>query len=277
GVTEILTPGSVTGDEFLERATSNFLAALWPDEHRLGVCLADASTGEIKLAELDWSEAPGWLARQAVAEWVVPLRPDREPGRLEAVLRGLAGAMSPVPEARFTAAEDLPARLGPGAPAALAEPPRAAPAAGGPAGSLRALGGKARQFTRVERWLEEATLRYDAATARHLELFQPQPGGEIAHTLWRHIDLCATAPGSRRLRRWVERPLTDLEALSRRHDQVATWLEAAPERAALRETLEGLPDLERLAARVACAKASPRDLGSLRGALRRLPARAATL
>src|SRR5262249_47795385 len=61
GVTEILTPGSVTGDEFLERATSNFLAALWPDEHRLGVCLADASTGEIKLAELDWSEAPGWL------------------------------------------------------------------------------------------------------------------------------------------------------------------------------------------------------------------------
>src|SRR5258708_10139089 len=42
-------------------------------------------------------------------------------------------------------------------------------------------------------------------------------------------------------------------------------------RASFREALRGLPDLERLASRIACAKATPRDLGALRDAMRRLP------
>jgi DNA mismatch repair protein MutS len=47
GVTEVLTPGSVTSDQFLDGGANNFLGALWPRPDRLGVCLADASTGEM--------------------------------------------------------------------------------------------------------------------------------------------------------------------------------------------------------------------------------------
>src|SRR5256712_9453218 len=54
GVTEILTPGSVTGDSFLEPGANNFLAAAWPTESGVGLCMADASTGEVKLAEPAW-------------------------------------------------------------------------------------------------------------------------------------------------------------------------------------------------------------------------------
>jgi DNA mismatch repair protein MutS len=57
GVTEVLTPGSVLGEGFLEPSSNNFLAALWPTDERLGLCLADASTGEVKLAEIGWEEA----------------------------------------------------------------------------------------------------------------------------------------------------------------------------------------------------------------------------
>jgi len=150
-VTEVLTPGSVTGEEFLERADNNFLASLYPDDEILGVCLADASTGEIKLAELEWSEAPGWLARQPIAEWVTPQGPGPAAERLEAARRGLAGAVSPVPAARFAAEADLAARLGSGAESALRELPRAARAAAAALDYLdRMAGGKARQFTRVE-------------------------------------------------------------------------------------------------------------------------------
>ncbi len=281
-VTEILTPGSVTGEAFLETSANNFLAALWPGEDHLGVCLADASTGEIKLAEVDWIEAPGWLARRAISEWLIPLGLEAAPAaRLEGALRGLAGAVSPVPAARFAAGDAalaLPERLGPDAAATLADLPQAARALTAALDYLdRMAGGRARQLTRLERWLDEHTLRYDAATARHLELFQPQPGGESTHTLWRHLNLCATAPGGRRLRGWLERPLADLAPLARRHDQVGAWLEAGTTRAVLREALAGLPDLERLTARLACAKATPRDLGALRGTLARLPAIAAPL
>src|SRR5207247_11130967 len=110
-----------------------------------------------------------------------------------------------------------------------------------------------------------------------LELFQPQPGGEVEHTLWHHLNLAVTALGARRLRAWLERPLFSAGALARRLDAVQRWVEAGERRAAIREQMRGLPDLERLNARVACARATPRDLGALRDALARLPALAQAL
>ena len=105
GVTEVLTPGSVTSESFLEGAANNFLVALWPRPDRLGVCLADASTGEMKLAEVPWPEAAALLARTHVAEWLVPdPTEDVVARKLEAALAGLAGARTRVPVARYLGA-----------------------------------------------------------------------------------------------------------------------------------------------------------------------------
>src|SRR5439155_16917140 len=90
-------------------------------------------------------------------------------------------------------------------------------------------------------------------------------------TLWRHLDRCATALGSRRLRAWLERPLGDPGAIAERSAAVERWRVATEERTTFRAALRSFPDLERLAARVACARATPRDLGAVRDALRRLP------
>jgi DNA mismatch repair protein MutS len=281
GITEVLTPGSVTADAFLEGAANNYLAALWPAAAGVGVCLADASTGEVRLAETPWEDAPGFLSRLPVSEWLAPAVGDLDASsaaRLEGVLGGQPGARSIATARRFLD-EGLPAaRWGEAGAVLLADLPVAALAAAAALDYLdRVQGGAALQLTRVERWSEEAVLRYDAATARHLELFQPQPGGEASHTLWRHLNLCVSAPGSRRLRTWLERPLTDRGALGRRHDAVDRWLAAGTARTLFRERLKGLPDLERLAARVACGKATPRDLGALRDCLARVPELAAAL
>jgi DNA mismatch repair protein MutS len=77
GVTEVLTPGSVTGDAFLEASANNYLAAVWPGAEALGVCLVDASTGEVKLAETSWADAAGFLSRLRVAEWLTPQERDQ--------------------------------------------------------------------------------------------------------------------------------------------------------------------------------------------------------
>ncbi len=281
GVTEILTPGSVTGEAFLDPAANNFLAALWPAEAGIGLCLADASTGEVKLAEWRWEEAGGPLSRLRVAEWVVP-----EPGdlpepvahRLAALQRGLAGASSPVPAVRYAAFESVRSRWPETADGGFDDMPLALAAGAAALDYMdRVSGGRALQLSRLERWREDDTLRYDAATARHLELFRPAPGGEASHTLWHHLNLCVSAPGSRRLRGWIERPLARLEQLAARHAAVGRWLEAGVERGGFRERLKGFPDLERLAARVACGKATPRDLGALRDGLERLPELSAAL
>jgi DNA mismatch repair protein MutS len=275
GVTEILTPGSVTGDAFLDPAANNFLAALWPSAEGLGLCLADASTGEVKLAQRTWDEAGATLSRLRVSEWVVPRPEDLAAPlgeRLDAARAGLAGAVSPVPAVRYAGFEVVHARWPETATGAFDDVPLALAAGSAALDYLdRMTGGAARQLSRVERWREDDTLRYDAATARHLELFRPQPGGEPAHTLWHHLQLAVSAVGARRLRGWIERPRTDLAGVRARHDHVERWLGAAVERGAFRETVKGFPDLERLAARLAAEKATPRDLGALRDALVRLP------
>jgi DNA mismatch repair protein MutS len=280
GVTEILTPGSVVGDSFLEPAANNFLAALWPHERALGLCLADASTSEVRLAEADWPEASGWLASLRVAEWLVPERGDLGAPlaeRLESALAGLAGARTPIGLQGYLDASRLD-RWGETGRAALAGSPLAAAAAGAALAYLdRVQGGTALANVRIERWTPDDALRIDVATARHLELFQPQPGGEPSHTLWHHLNLTVSALGARRLRGWLERPLVDRGRLAARHDAVDGWLAAGVARAAFRESLRGFPDLERLASRVALAKATPRDLGALRDALARLPDLARTL
>ncbi len=276
GVTEILTPGSVTGDTFLEPASNNFLAALWPATGTVGICWADASTGEVRLAEPAWDEAAALLSRIRVAEWLLPHASEIDADatrRFEVALRGLPGAVSQRPPGRALDLELPRGRWGETAFAAFADLPVARVAAAAALDYLdRMQGGAALQLTRVERVRESDTLRIDAATARHLELFQPQPGGEARHTLWSHLDLAVTPLGSRRLRAWLERPLARVDAITARHDMVESWLEADARRGRFREALRAFPDLERLGARLACGKATPRDLGALRDGLARLPA-----
>ncbi len=280
GVTEILTPGSVTGETFLEPAANNFIAAIWPGE-QVGVCLADASTGEMQWLCAGWPEGADVLSRLGVTEWVVPAPADLDPAvaaRTEHLLRGLPGARSPVPAARFEALELIERRFGGEFTSALSTAADARAAVAALVDYLdRVQGGAALQLRCPQRWVDDETLRYDAATARHLELFNPGPAGDPRHTLWHHMNACVLAGGSRRLRAWLERPLVSIGSIEQRLDVVDAWRNAALGRAAFRDALKGLPDLERLAARVACAKATPRDLGAIRDCLRRMPQIAAAL
>src|SRR5438552_2783539 len=82
--------------------------------------------------------------------------------------------------------------------------------------------------------------------------------------------------GARLLRGWLLAPLVDPEAINARLDAVAVLADDTRGRDRLREALDGVRDLERLAGRAALGRATPRELGALRDSIRRLPdARAA--
>jgi DNA mismatch repair protein MutS len=77
--------------------------------------------------------------------------------------------------------------------------------------------------------------------------------------------------GARLLQRWLQQPLLDLEAIRGRQEAVEAFLGNGLARAAFREKLAALADLERLASRVLSGHSTPRDLVSLRSSLRSLP------
>jgi DNA mismatch repair protein MutS len=105
------------------------------------------------------------------------------------------------------------------------------------------------------------SLMLDAATRRNLELDASLSGNPQA-TLFALLDRCATAMGSRQLRRWLNRTLTDQSLLRHRYQAVEALLDRRRFEA-LRQPLQGIGDVERVLARVALRSARPRDLAQL--------------
>lgn len=109
----------------------------------------------------------------------------------------------------------------------------------------------------------------DAATRRNLEIDINLAGGDT-HTIFSVLDRSITAMGSRLLRRWLHRPLTDISILNIRQDAVAA-LSNNYRYESLRENLKPIGDMERILSRVALRSARPRDLSRLGHSLAALP------
>jgi DNA mismatch repair protein MutS len=85
------------------------------------------------------------------------------------------------------------------------------------------------------------------------------------------IDATLTPMGGRLLRQWLLSPLRDPGTINARLDAVEVMVHDSRGRGRLREGLDGVRDLQRLAGRAAAGRATPRELGSLRDSFQRLP------
>jgi DNA mismatch repair protein MutS len=134
-----------------------------------------------------------------------------------------------------------------------------------------------RQAPRLRRYDLSDTMIVDAATRRHLELFESAEDRSRRGTLIERIDTTLTALGARRLARWLAYPLCDAAAIRSRQECVAALAERDRVRARLRTALGEVRDLERRFSRCQRPGAEPRDLAALRSSLAALPGVAATL
>lgn len=121
--------------------------------------------------------------------------------------------------------------------------------------------------------LHQATrhLALDRATRRTLEIVRNQHDGGREGTLLAILDRTGTPMGARLLRDWVLEPLVDTDAIRCRHDAVGELFNKAQQRREIADSLDGLGDLERLAAKLVSGRAAGRDLAGLARALERVP------
>jgi DNA mismatch repair protein MutS len=123
-------------------------------------------------------------------------------------------------------------------------------------------------FLRVTWRAAQASMSLDSSTRRNLELVDAPGGGT---SLIRLIDRTLTPIGARRLRAWIQEPLSVLPVIRERQQGVAELARQGSLRASLRAALAGCRDLERLLGRCVHGVAGPRDLASLTATLERLP------
>ena len=108
----------------------------------------------------------------------------------------------------------------------------------------------------------------DAATRKNLELVQNTKDGSSVGTLFGFLNCTSTPGGARLLRSWILAPLDSKGEILERQDAVA---ELRFHSSTFLKSLDGLSDLERLAARLELKVASPKDLGAIRDTVERVP------
>lgn len=114
-------------------------------------------------------------------------------------------------------------------------------------------------------------LKMDIHTKRNLELTKNLRTKERTYSLLWLLDKTKTAMGSRMLKQMIENPLIDKEEIENRYDMVSKLLEEFLLKDELKELLNEVYDLERLAGRVSFGNANARDLLQLKSSLKVLP------
>ena len=269
-VVETVTPGTVLAEDWLAQNRNNFLVALNPQGDALGLAALDLSTGELVLEVLSAADAATALARYEAAEILVPagaaqaltggaVRGEREAWEFDADLGGddlrRTFALASLDGLGIESSDG--AALG--AAGALLRYARELKPSGLP------------NLARPRLLRRGDLLPLDEMTRRNLELVEPLRAGATGATLLETIDATLTPMGARLLRRWLLAPLVDPAAINARLDAVAAFVRDGRGRDALREALDGVRDVERLAGRGALGRATPRELGALRDSLHRLP------
>jgi DNA mismatch repair protein MutS len=114
-------------------------------------------------------------------------------------------------------------------------------------------------------------LHIDHTSLRGLEILQTIRTESKKGTLLDTLDQTLTPMGGRMFRNWLCRPLCDLPTIELRQDAVAAMKDSDNQIAELRKLLSDIADPERIAARIATARAIPRDLVALARTLRQVP------
>ncbi|MCO5177028.1 MAG: DNA mismatch repair protein MutS [Thermomicrobiales bacterium] len=254
GITRVLSSGTIDDPALLDAGRPNLLLSLVVHGALVGLAWVDVSTGACEYRALpvdDLTALATFVDQLDPAEIVGPEADDLEIDTRIAI-RPIAGewtidAATRLLESRFPGCEPIrPA-------AALAVAVLITYLERGQPALLKALEAPLPYQT-------DGIMVLDRQTRLNLEI---DLRSRERHDLFGLLNRTHTAPGARRLRALLNRPLLDRDALGRRLDAVEELVGDTPLRSGVAKALSGLLDLERLAARVATGAARANELLAL--------------
>lgn len=268
-VVRVVTPGTLSDEALLDDRVDNLLLAVCQRNQHYGIAYLDLSTGRFRVLEISGEEAlVGELQRLDPAETLYhesiyhPAITARRGARSQPAWEFDTQSAHRALNTQFQT-HDLQGFGCDNLELAL-----------GAAGCLLQYvkdtqRGNLPHIRSLQQENREESVILDAATRRNLEIDTNMGGGQ-SNTLLSVMDRCVTAMGSRLLRRWLHRPLTDIAVLRTRHVAIGALCESYHHEA-VRSALKPIGDMERILTRVALRSARPRDLTRLLSSLQALP------
>lgn len=269
GVTELVTPGVVMGDNVLNNKENNYLASVYLDKERAGLSLMDISTGEFLCSEGTVDHIDKLLASYQPKELLVERTQKLEVER-RLSYRGFVFDLDDWSFAIESNRAKLQTHFGTQSLKGFGvEHLSLGIAASGAILNYMELTSHHQlgHLTSLRCIDKSGYMRLDTFTIRSLELLQSMHGKE-GRSLLDIIDYTKTPMGARLLRRWLVFPLTELEAIRERQGVVQSLYSSPPDlRVDVADRLSMMGDLERLAAKVSVGRIGPREVNVLRQSL----------
>lgn len=278
-VVRVISAGTLVEDSLLDEKTNNFIASVYVEEEAFGLAWADMSTGEFNLYEYK-----GENYDKILFDLLVTVSPS------QIIMNGAAKSISVPIEAR----EKLPAAetffdwayLYANAEKRLlkqlntatlmsyecADKKLAVSAAGALVEYLVSTQKRELpQFVKLSYIKNNTFMLLDANTRRNLELTASMHENRRRGSLLWMLDKTSTGMGARKLKNWIEQPLTEEYLINNRLNGVEELYNNRTVAEDLKAELKSVRDIERLSSRLAYGKTNPRDLLSLKESLAVLP------
>jgi DNA mismatch repair protein MutS len=284
-VVRLMTPGTLTDDPLLDGRADNHLAAVAfnltkDDGYRAGLAWVDLSTGSCTATSGTEGQILDEIARLQPAEVLVPEHASGRPHEIAGAIEKLGGTTAITPRAgwQFTphhAREQVQRQwqVGTAAGFGFADDDPAVLATAAVLTYLEETQKTGLAHIRpLRRHVVEDYLSIDPASYRSLEIDRTIRSGGTEGSLLSAIDRTRTSMGGRLLRQWLRTPLCDVEHITARQNAIAALLESPATLKSVVDSLDGVCDIERIIARIAVARAGPRDLAALGRCLASLPA-----
>ena len=277
-VIRIVTPGTNLNVQALEESRNNFLMCITYTPTKIGVSIADVTTGDFYLTEVDdtrrlMDELMKYEPSEIVcndALLVSGMDISDLKGRLHISINPLEAHMFDDEGCRKCLMRHFKVNtlIGLG----IEDFPTGLIAAGALLQYLyETQKTSLDHFTRIYPYLTSRFMLLDSSTRRNLELTETLREKQKRGSLLWVLDKTKTAMGARMLRSYLEQPLIDKSEMELRLDAIEELNKDSVSRDEIREYLNPIYDLERLLSKVTYKTANPRDLIAFRNSLEMLP------
>lgn len=277
-VIRVITSGTVTENDQIDEKTNNFICSVYGSAGKFGIARADITTGDFIVCESNGiDELCDILTRIDPAEVIVNEKLYDGLKELPIFLHGAVRRPAAYKEYAYSE-KYAETNIGEQFKVhsfdvlELADKPFALRAAGALIGYLtetqmRAL--KIISSVKVERNGEYMVL--DGNCMRNLEILRNTRDGKTYGSLLYVLDQTQTAMGARKMHSMLAMPLLDKGKIEYRLDGVEELYKNLPVTSALREALNDLYDIERIAGRLSNDVITPKDMEALRLSLQVIP------
>ncbi|MBQ8299665.1 MAG: DNA mismatch repair protein MutS [Clostridia bacterium] len=267
-VVRVITPGTVIESNILDEKKNNYIAAIYKLGTYYGLAYSDVSTGEFCTTEIvegnNFSKLVNELVRFNPAEIVVNEDLFVNPNEIKEISEKIktyvtmtSGVIEDLHIAGYESLEKMPyAREASKLLFAYIKETQKI---------------DMKHISNIEYYTTTKYMVLDSIARRNLELTETiRDRSKKGSLLW-VLDKTSTSMGGRLLRRWIEKPLTDIGEIELRLDGVEELKSSSMKRGELIDVLKKVYDIERLTGKVAYGTVNAKDLIALKHSLVQLP------